>query len=787
MPLQQTHSPKQQTRPDPAVPPGRGRPMQPGALPASYMPPQMGLSMALPPCQSPERQAPLLLPVQMRTASRSRSPSPWISTPVVAQPARGSPSSSPGGASFALPQSSLTTVVNAPENRRAQLHASGSSVALGSPQQSNRVLGSPQGSPVGSPSASPPPSFAARAARVPPKSPVLPSRMPPRNAAISSSMPSVRPHDLPEPLSFTMNLRRQLPRNAQVRPTRRGMVAPHAAAQLQPGVCRSPPRDVWYRTVTTPKQAGRCMDPQALSPKALQREMLQGPAAVAAAVAAAVSRKIDSKRTAAGHEEKQHPESVKDTTSQAQMSKALKDVIAPPPRDAINRFLEQAFVADSTSSSSKGKKKLRQELGRPRMHLELYWEKRRIQNLLRRLFEAMLDTLDDEAGGLVSSSSSKAEDNNMSVRDLGKVFDLLVSALPSSGPSNSQECELDVKSFELALNASEFWPRDLGKELIGEVFSALCHASTADVAMVLNGAAPRTVLCREKFIKGFEHVPFNLPDFPVPTHFLAWDPKPSDGTKGTEIAQELSTQIAEALALTFCAHKTGIGAVKDFFLTGLLSLEELQAAMPISVPNSALEEAVTLIVDAGSAFLSDDEWQELVLEVRTPEACNGSGSDAQRASNAQGLAEILAMSAEARSFIAGAVSGHGDFEELRQLEAAALALKAEPAVPVAGTAQKLDIAALSRPIINWSTVGDCASSGEAKPPGGADAAAGQDQNKILSRYAHGKAPTSQAMAWLNLGLHHECAGPFLADAFVRCCELYHLSQTRQIDAANAGL
>jgi len=382
----------------------------------------------------------------------------------------------------------------------------------------------------------------------------------------------------------------------------------------------------------------------------------------------------------------------------------------------------------------------------------------------------MQDHFEIEATTSTSSMPDpQSEDAKASVHGIGRVFDALVEALPSSD-ENSQD-ELDGKSFELALKALGLWPRDLGEELVGEIFSALCLSSTAEVARTLSGSTQRTTLSKDDFIRGFSHVPYNLPDFPVPTHLLAWDPKPTKGARATfGISQELSIQIAEALAMTFCVNKTGIGAVKDFFLSGLLSIEELQAALPLIVPHSAIEEAASLIIDTSSAYLTDDEWQELVLDVRTPEACSGNGNS-ETAAHGHGLAEILAMSAEARMCLASVASGD---EAPLDVESTEVKM---PHTPPAAKKSNIDI--LSRPLINWSTAGLPAGD-EANGPGGADAAAGQENTpkKSCASFQQTKAPTSQAMAWLNLGLHHECAGPFLADAFVRCCELYHLAQAR---------
>jgi hypothetical protein len=84
---------------------------------------------------------------------------------------------------------------------------------------------------------------------------------------------------------------------------------------------------------------------------------------------------------------------------------------------------------------------------------------------------------------------------------------------------------------------------------------------------------------------------------------------------------EQRNSITEAVATTFCLEKTGTDKTKDFFVCGLLSLEEIQMGLPRLLPTAVVEDAVTRVIRKGAPLMTDKEWQTLVLAVRTPQAC----------------------------------------------------------------------------------------------------------------------------------------------------------------------
>merc|ERR1711974_29736 len=88
-------------------------------------------------------------------------------------------------------------------------------------------------------------------------------------------------------------------------------------------------------------------------------------------------------------------------------------------------------------------------------------------------------------------------------------------------------------------------------------------------------------------------------------------------------------------------------------------------------------------------------------------------------------------------------------------------------------------------IIDWSTAAQsngCASPEARRGPHQADEGARaqlmwgtsifkQDlAQKVAALTPHGR--DEDCLSWINLSLHNECSGPFLARAFVHCCRLY---------------
>lgn len=304
----------------------------------------------------------------------------------------------------------------------------------------------------------------------------------------------------------------------------------------------------------------------------------------------------------------------------------------PGPCNSIAAFLREAQASAATAAAL---------VQRPRMDVTQYWEKRRVQNGLRRVLEAL-----QERFGLEGDAQHT---------DLGIVFERLVQQARLCGPAGqvSEESELDEEQLSNALEELGLWPPELSLVDRSEVFSALLVPSSGATRAALNGTT-RSAPSKKCFCEGFDRVPFNMPDFPVPMHLLA----PALQPPVEKFAPEQMLAVAEAVATTFCMEQTGLGRVKDFFLTGLLSLEEIQMALPRLVPHGLVEDAVARIIERGSPLLTTQEWQELVLNVRTREAC-GLPVDSDRSSVSPVLAGGMPSSPNGKGLGAATSTGCG--------------------------------------------------------------------------------------------------------------------------------
>eukprot|EP00913_Durusdinium_trenchii_P012529 g11765.t1 len=121
-----------------------------------------------------------------------------------------------------------------------------------------------------------------------------------------------------------------------------------------------------------------------------------------------------------------------------------------------------------------------------------------------------------------------------------------------------------------------------------QVFAALLVPSQRTVRLLKEGqmALPKALNCH-LLADGLRNVPFVLPDFPVPIHLLK-----SIQLKPAEIAKD-----------------------RDFYISGLISLEELQVSLPYLLQIRKLEEAVELILRS-SRFFTQHEWQKYVYSIR---------------------------------------------------------------------------------------------------------------------------------------------------------------------------
>eukprot|EP00747_Dinoflagellata_sp_TGD_P184532 gnl/TRDRNA2_/TRDRNA2_40215_c0_seq1.p1 gnl/TRDRNA2_/TRDRNA2_40215_c0~~gnl/TRDRNA2_/TRDRNA2_40215_c0_seq1.p1 ORF type:complete len:870 (-),score=152.57 gnl/TRDRNA2_/TRDRNA2_40215_c0_seq1:57-2666(-) len=458
----------------------------------------------------------------------------------------------------------------------------------------------------------------------------------------------------------------------------------------------------------------------------------------------------------------------------------------------------------------------------PRMDVALYWEKRRMQNSLRRVLESL-----QEWFGLEGDHQSG---------DLGSVFDNLAQSV---GIEASPAASFDESRFHCALEHLSLWPPELSSNDRSEVFSTLL-VPTCSAASAAIGAPLRTNLMRRGFCEGFSLVPFNLPDFPVPSHLLA----PGLGGLCSSYTSEQTLTCAQAVATIFCMEKTGIDRIKDFFASGLISLEEIQTALPRLMPHALVEEAVVRIIRLGGPLLSAKEWADLVTSVRTPEACGATESafmSGQQKELCAATAQQEQLSLQESSpdrqqqtampsrqqILESVVSLASPMPQRRELDrwlepkadseaqgqSARFGGRFEPATeplpsrelrseepvkfhfgsfpePKPAPAAAQPAAPVPMRVVDWSTVG-AKSAGGATSSHQADEGAGARHSWGTSALKQGLAAAAAGVnktnglqdeevnhggpdpvAWIGLDLHNECGGPYLAHAFVRCCQLY---------------
>lgn len=542
--------------------------------------------------------------------------------------------------------------------------------------------------------------------------------------------------------------------------------------------------------------------------------------------------------------------------------------------NAVAKFFREAPPSSSAAASLL--------TAGPRMDVAQYYEKRRVQTGLRRLLESLQELFLIEVDAQAS--------------DLSPIFDALCATRAAAGcrsaasaTASGRMCEgVALTEMQLcgAIEELSGWPPELTPGDRLEICSAILVPSLASARARLEGQqTPRQLVTRHAFCDGLDRVPFNLPDFPVPAHVL--HPGLLPQTPQAFVRGQIES-VAKAVAATFCMDRTGSDRVKDFFLSGLLSLEEVQRALPKLVPYALVEDAVALIVRCAAPVFTPEEWEELVVTLRNlaaraassaaigdvPSSAHASGDldDASQrsapASSPQAQAQTprgntngaalptladappdcvvsldspagekrpvdAGSSAPAPSMLPGGFApaepherfdreAHGEAleapcdggmvyeaseqprprdkfqavteplpcRELRSEEPVRFhaAVNGSPLIP-ASEATPPGFGGATR-VVDWSTA-------TARRPGASNGSSHQADQSAGARPTWGTSGFRQELAlkaavvvaaagadedylaWINLGLHNECAGPYLARAFVLCCQLYERQRMGQ--------
>jgi len=466
-----------------------------------------------------------------------------------------------------------------------------------------------------------------------------------------------------------------------------------------------------------------------------------------------------------------------------------------PENNFVERFFREA-LADGQGAAIASK---------PRMDVPQYLEKRRVQNALRRVLEAIQERFE---GATLEEQPD----------ELGSAFHWLTQ---HAGVGGDAVESLDEQQFVSALEALSLWAPEWSARDQREVFTAiLVPSSAAARALLLDHKLPPRSVSQRQFREGFECVPFNLPENPVPTHLLSSVFRPLD-----KPTQEQAMSIAQAVANLFSLSRTGVDRMRDFFLCGLISVEEVQTALPRLLPHGIVEDAIVRIIRRGAPLLEPQEWQNLVLGVRTREACGLAplgtppSSPWRSAREESGNVDALSVSTNAVvTATATVLTTHGptregaldrsDVEDEPDNTLTRFRSRFEPVtepLPCRSVRREESVSFVhsststapvsSSRVIDWDTAnarrggrtsvghrsGADNRSHQADDGAGSRPTWGTSQFKQELAAAASKAagPDAQAMHggadpvdWIDVNLHNECGGPYLVDAFARCCQLF---------------
>jgi len=389
-----------------------------------------------------------------------------------------------------------------------------------------------------------------------------------------------------------------------------------------------------------------------------------------------------------------------------------------------------------------------------------YWEKRHVQNKLRRLLESLQEYL-----GFLDGDIRPVEIGRAAFGKILKKAQPLQRVDGRRRGSARPVVGLSEAAFAQALAELGIWPEDLNETDRAEVFVALLASTGAVVRAYHAGQSMADEMTMRIFCEGLSRVPFNIPDYPVPTHLV----KDAIKAGAPQSHEQKVLDVAEAIARIF-AQDSALLDAKDFFLCGLLSVEEIQAALPSFVRVSLVEEAAKLICREGLQRFTQSEWRKLIFPARFPEEAATIQPTVHEdilVDESHHIDEVAQQLDDIQHY--GDYSQHSAItpvypDESSSLDAASSAVVEPPAA-----------AAHHCHLINWSS----STSGASRPretdsedTGGhqADEGAGKG-NTSLGPQGRGL-PQTDLLCYISLEMHSECTGPFLARAFVRCCALY---------------
>jgi hypothetical protein len=448
-----------------------------------------------------------------------------------------------------------------------------------------------------------------------------------------------------------------------------------------------------------------------------------------------------------------------------------------------------------------------------RIDPDSYYEKRRVQNLLRRFAE----NLQEFAG-----------ENS---------FERLLQLRGHSGRGSASLTEQD---FLCGLQALNGFAPEMTTEDRAEVFIAFC-AFSGGINRIHNTQQPLPrELTAKMFYDGLKRIPYNLPDFPVPKHLLKIYSNSSP---------EALIQAADSCALEIVSvfMRQEEACVKDCFLCGLITLEEIQAALQELVDLAVVEKAVEKIIRVGTTRFRTSDWATFgrpswdlsegtylvsylpegvaeepapVLLVPTlspnpgnrdlrvaPEGHTLFGYDTETDTTV-GDREVDTTVDDRETYT---TVGDRSLEDVSIITAGAGSSATEPpplprsvdpqqrsrdllheapvtfAYPLAPAPNAEALAPAAAPVrqpvlptpirrpgffVDWSTTGRVQQLGEQAVDQGHPADQGAGVPPELGELAHPGSPSNDPLSWIDRKMHTDCRGPYFTDTFVRCCQLY---------------
>eukprot|EP00928_Gymnodinium_smaydae_P004693 TRINITY_DN11599_c0_g1_i1.p1 TRINITY_DN11599_c0_g1~~TRINITY_DN11599_c0_g1_i1.p1 ORF type:complete len:750 (-),score=97.73 TRINITY_DN11599_c0_g1_i1:94-2307(-) len=420
-----------------------------------------------------------------------------------------------------------------------------------------------------------------------------------------------------------------------------------------------------------------------------------------------------------------------------------------------------------------------------------YWYKKKLQNFMRRFIENLQNVFGvDEAWAMK---------NPYGLADI--VYDAMLQQAATDFPGlQGADVGFDAGQFWILLKATGGADVTMTRNDHIEIFRAMMVSRKQDIEDLQpsRGAHPlNDRLRRVDLQNGLYRIPFNLTEYPVPKYMEV------HGKSVDEIARMI------AKALTTGNHR-------DFYLCGLMSIEEVQISLPWLVPLDDIQLALKEIIVAGWESFTSLERGQLVYEPLAEAENDRNVSEAAPAppspvreepdegdlvSNppsppASRHRDLVAEGAPSLDFPTRNDGDSGGGCQVRldesppsraALNASLGALTPDEPTPEPEPLQRaasIEQVYFNPPvrICNWNT-----SKSEHSRVTEADQGAGSPQPEPPQIE-----PASQTFGAANLNvsveddlfhgialrLHPECIGPFLRNALVRCCEIYNGRHSR---------